>query len=289
MLLQEEGEEAENVGEYGDPDNVYPFGVDPAWHIAGNELLFFNSMKMKTSVILGVTQMTFGVCLKAMNALYFKESLDFFYEFIPMIVFVLSLFGCALVTSWSCVFFHRDLFAVVFEVLCCVAIVVSCSSFFVQAENRLATPFVQIDITAVVRCWGAHTFLTFRALPTRMHRPIKSNRKTQVHDRPDLHEVVHQLGGAHVLGHVLRRLYTAELGMRRNQHDRRNVSPRLWRLGGRLPAAQPHHLAHQHRARPGYRRRAHVRWPGRRPGENRNRVYIAAAVLLFMVFACGCS
>lgn len=52
-------------------------------------------MKMKTSVILGVTQMTFGVILKAMNALYFKESLDFFYEFIPMIIFVLSLFGYA--------------------------------------------------------------------------------------------------------------------------------------------------------------------------------------------------
>ncbi|CAN0039443.1 unnamed protein product [Ectocarpus sp. 4 AP-2014] len=92
----EEGEEAENVSFYGDAEAVYPFGVDPAWHIAGNELLFFNSMKMKTSVILGVTQMTFGVVLKAMNALYFKESLDFFYEFIPMIIFVLSLFGYAL-------------------------------------------------------------------------------------------------------------------------------------------------------------------------------------------------
>ncbi|CAM9970607.1 unnamed protein product, partial [Hapterophycus canaliculatus] len=100
----EEGEEAVNVGDYGDPDNVYPFGVDPAWHIAGNELLFFNSMKMKTSVVLGVTQMTFGVCLKAMNAVYFKESLDFFYEFIPMIVFVLSLFGYMIVLifmKWS--------------------------------------------------------------------------------------------------------------------------------------------------------------------------------------------
>lgn len=93
FCTQAEGTEAANVGDYGDADNVYPFGVDPAWHIAGNELLFFNSMKMKTSVVLGVTQMTFGVCLKAMNALYFKESLDFFYEFIPMIVFVMSLFG----------------------------------------------------------------------------------------------------------------------------------------------------------------------------------------------------
>ncbi|CAM9796435.1 unnamed protein product [Laminaria digitata] len=100
----EEGTEANNTAEYGDADNVYPFGVDPAWHIAGNELLFFNSMKMKTSVILGVTQMTFGVVLKAMNALYFKESLDFFFEFIPMIIFVISLFGYMIVLifmKWS--------------------------------------------------------------------------------------------------------------------------------------------------------------------------------------------
>ncbi|CAM9714605.1 unnamed protein product [Sphacelaria rigidula] len=87
------GEEAENVADYGDASAVYPFGVDPTWHIAENELLFFNSMKMKMSVILGVIQMTFGVCLKAMNAVYFKESLDFFFEFIPMIIFVLTLFG----------------------------------------------------------------------------------------------------------------------------------------------------------------------------------------------------
>eukprot|EP00903_Cladosiphon_okamuranus_P005612 g5581.t3 len=114
----EEGTDAVNVGKYGDPDNVYPFGVDPAWHVAGNELLFFNSMKMKTSVILGVTQMTFGVCLKAMNALYFKESLDFFYEFIPMIVFVLSLFGYMIVLifmKWSINWEYRMFTATCFD------------------------------------------------------------------------------------------------------------------------------------------------------------------------------
>lgn len=35
---QEEGAEADYIGDYGDPSTVYPFGMDPAWHIADNEV-----------------------------------------------------------------------------------------------------------------------------------------------------------------------------------------------------------------------------------------------------------
>ena len=34
---------------------TYPFGIDPAWGIAKNKLSIYNSLKMKTSVIFGVT------------------------------------------------------------------------------------------------------------------------------------------------------------------------------------------------------------------------------------------
>mmetsp|Transcript_7518 Transcript_7518/g.11256 ORF Transcript_7518/g.11256 Transcript_7518/m.11256 type:complete len:756 (+) Transcript_7518:184-2451(+) len=89
---------------YGDPSNVYAFGVDPAWHISDNELLFFNSMKMKTAVVIGIIQMTGGIFLKGCNALYFKEYDVFFLEFIPMIVFDLALFGYMVIlifTKWA--------------------------------------------------------------------------------------------------------------------------------------------------------------------------------------------
>jgi V-type H+-transporting ATPase subunit a len=88
----EEGNVAENVAEYGSVASVYPFGLDPIWHVSSNELLFFNSFKMKLSVIFGIFQMFAGTCLKGANAIYFGERLDFLYEFIPMVLFASSLF-----------------------------------------------------------------------------------------------------------------------------------------------------------------------------------------------------
>lgn len=88
----EEGSIAYPTAAYGSSESVYPFGLDPIWHVSTNELLFFNSFKMKLSVIFGIFQMFMGTCLKGLNAIYFGEKLDFFYEFIPMVVFACSLF-----------------------------------------------------------------------------------------------------------------------------------------------------------------------------------------------------
>ena len=113
---------------YGDSGCVYAFGVDPAWHISGNELLFFNSMKMKMSVILGIIQMGVGVFLKGLNATYFKQPvrgnfsgernsdqgkrsrqwlptrplLPTFFFFCNMTHFVRRLFFCVCVARWTC-------------------------------------------------------------------------------------------------------------------------------------------------------------------------------------------
>jgi V-type H+-transporting ATPase subunit a len=77
----------------GNKDCIYPFGIDPIWYLAKNELSFFNSFKMKLAVILGVLQMSLGVCMKAVNSIYFKRWLDLYHEFIPQIVLLWVLFG----------------------------------------------------------------------------------------------------------------------------------------------------------------------------------------------------
>jgi V-type H+-transporting ATPase subunit a len=72
---------------------MYVFGVDPVWKGSSNELLYYNSVKMKTSVIIGVIQMSLGIFLHFLNARYFKNKLDIIGEFIPRIIFLWAIFG----------------------------------------------------------------------------------------------------------------------------------------------------------------------------------------------------
>ena len=72
---------------------VYPAGVDPAWYLSSAELTYSNSVKMKISVIFGVGQMSLGIFLKGFNALYYRNWLNFFFEFVPQILTMLCLFG----------------------------------------------------------------------------------------------------------------------------------------------------------------------------------------------------
>ena len=85
-------------------DCVYPIGMDPKWFISDNELQFFNSFKMKFSVIFGVFHMIFGICLKGLNDLNFNDCLSFVFEFIPQLIFMTLLFGYMIIlifTKWN--------------------------------------------------------------------------------------------------------------------------------------------------------------------------------------------
>eukprot|EP00658_Telonema_sp_P-2_P049461 TRINITY_DN3761_c0_g1_i3.p1 TRINITY_DN3761_c0_g1~~TRINITY_DN3761_c0_g1_i3.p1 ORF type:complete len:936 (-),score=261.83 TRINITY_DN3761_c0_g1_i3:308-3115(-) len=82
----------------------YPMGVDPAWRHSANNIQFTNSLKMKMSVILGVSQMTVGILLKLINNVFFKKWLEVIVESIPEIIFMTFTFGymCVLIfRKWS--------------------------------------------------------------------------------------------------------------------------------------------------------------------------------------------
>ncbi|THG16139.1 hypothetical protein TEA_006581 [Camellia sinensis var. sinensis] len=73
--------------------DTYPFGVDPVWHGSRSELPFLSSLKMKMSILLGVAQMNLGIFLSYFNAKFFRNSLNIWFQFVPQLIFLNSLFG----------------------------------------------------------------------------------------------------------------------------------------------------------------------------------------------------
>ncbi|XP_060657179.1 V-type proton ATPase 116 kDa subunit a 4 [Drosophila nasuta] len=75
----------------------YPIGVDPIWKISGEDAITtFNSLKMKLAIILGISQMMFGLTLAAINCVRHKQKADLLLVVIPQFVFMTCLF-CYLV------------------------------------------------------------------------------------------------------------------------------------------------------------------------------------------------
>lgn len=75
----------------------YPFGVDPIWKISGEDsIITFNSLKMKLAIILGISQMMFGLSLAAANCIHLNRRSDLFLVVIPLFIFMTCLF-CYLV------------------------------------------------------------------------------------------------------------------------------------------------------------------------------------------------
>jgi V-type H+-transporting ATPase subunit a len=85
-------------------DCVYFMGIDPAWYQSVNEVTFLNSFKMKLSIIIGVIHMSFGICIRAVNAVFWKNWVDLVFEFIPQIIFMMVTFGymcVAIIIKWT--------------------------------------------------------------------------------------------------------------------------------------------------------------------------------------------
>ncbi|KAF2322847.1 hypothetical protein GH714_031347 [Hevea brasiliensis] len=94
--------------------STYPFGVDPVWHGTRSELPFLNSLKMKMSILLGVAQMNLGIILSYFNAVYFRNGLNIWFQFIPQMIFLNSLFGylsLLIIVKW-CTGSQADLYHV---------------------------------------------------------------------------------------------------------------------------------------------------------------------------------
>jgi len=75
------------------PYDPYVVGVDPIWHHAGNKITFFNSLKMKISIVVGVAQMTVGIILSLLNHFEYRDYRKVFFQFIPEIIFFEGIFG----------------------------------------------------------------------------------------------------------------------------------------------------------------------------------------------------
>eukprot|EP01113_Clastostelium_recurvatum_P000805 TRINITY_DN1035_c0_g1_i7.p1 TRINITY_DN1035_c0_g1~~TRINITY_DN1035_c0_g1_i7.p1 ORF type:complete len:835 (-),score=318.82 TRINITY_DN1035_c0_g1_i7:212-2716(-) len=83
-------------GNIPDLTRTYAFGIDPAWKGAPNELDFYNSFKMKMSIVFGILQMSVGIFLSFFNAMAMKRPhsvINMWLNVVPQIMFLWSIFG----------------------------------------------------------------------------------------------------------------------------------------------------------------------------------------------------
>ncbi|CAH1967432.1 unnamed protein product [Acanthoscelides obtectus] len=118
----------------------YPIGMDPAWQLATNKIIFQNSFKMKISIILGIIHMLFGVVMSLFNHLYFKNRLSILTEFIPQIIFLTFLFlymVLLMFIKWFVYFANISDDDIVYGTRCAPSILIT----FINMVLQKATPY----------------------------------------------------------------------------------------------------------------------------------------------------
>ena len=71
---------------------IYPFGLDPVWIFKDNELIFTNSLKMKISVVMGISQMVFGMFLQLIKQVRRRAWIELFLGWVPQMMYLCSFF-----------------------------------------------------------------------------------------------------------------------------------------------------------------------------------------------------
>lgn len=72
---------------------VYPFGIDPLWNHASNNLNFTNAVKMKLSIVMAIFHMNLGICLSGVNFVIDSDWTGLLCRFLPQFFFFNCLFG----------------------------------------------------------------------------------------------------------------------------------------------------------------------------------------------------
>lgn len=83
--------------------SVYAFGVDPVWMFKDNELIYSNSLKMKISVVMGITMMVFGMFLAFIKQVRRRAWIELFLGWVPQMMYLCSFFVymvCLIIMKW---------------------------------------------------------------------------------------------------------------------------------------------------------------------------------------------
>lgn len=162
-------------------DCVYWLGFDSVWAQSQQEISFSNSYKMKLSIIVGVIHMVVGICMKGVNAFHFGKYVDFLFEFLPQLVFMLCTFGymCfAIVAKWLIDWGDGSHAPSIISLFINVGATAPGENLYGDAQGLYQTSLQQTLFLIAFIC------VFVMLLPKPLIMWIKLSRETHHHDRP---------------------------------------------------------------------------------------------------------